>query len=92
MIERSVIVCETENFTVDERWLTDIPEDNSQSTGVLAKMPASQEKRTIEAALAAAGGRISGPTGAAARLGIPPSTLDSKIKTFKINKHRFKTA
>jgi formate hydrogenlyase transcriptional activator len=45
----------------------------------------------IEAALADASGRISGPSGAAAKLGIPPSTLDSKIRAFKINKHRYKT-
>jgi formate hydrogenlyase transcriptional activator len=92
VIERSVIVCETENFTVDESWLSRSPEETTQAGGPLSKMPASQEKQTIEAALAHAQGRISGPSGAAARLGIPPSTLDSKIKAFKINKHRFKTA
>ncbi len=92
VIERSVIVCETENFTVDESWLSRAPEETPQAGGPLSKMPASQEKQTIEAALAHAQGRVSGPAGAAAKLGIPPSTLDSKIKTFKINKHRFKTA
>ena len=54
-------------------------------------MPASEEKQAIEAALAESQGQISGPSGAAAKLGIPPSTLDSKIKSFKINKHRYKT-
>jgi formate hydrogenlyase transcriptional activator len=44
----------------------------------------------IEAALAASNGRVSGPSGAAARLGIPQSTLDSKIKSLKINKHQFR--
>jgi PAS domain S-box-containing protein len=92
VIERSVIVCETENFTVDESWLSRTPEETTQAGGPLSKMPPSQEKQTIEAALAHAQGRISGPSGAAAKLGIPPSTLDSKIKAFKINKHRFKTA
>jgi transcriptional regulator with GAF, ATPase, and Fis domain len=90
VIERSVIVCETENFTVDERWLAATPDENNQGAGLLARMPASQERQAIEAALADAHGRVSGPTGAATRLGIPASTLDSKIKTFKINKHRFK--
>ena len=47
--------------------------------------------RSIEAALAEAQGRVSGPTGAAARLGIPSTTLDSKIRALGINKHRFKT-
>jgi PAS domain S-box-containing protein len=92
VIERSVIVCETENFTVDEHWLGSEPEESNHVPGVLAKMPPAQERQTIEAALAEARGRISGPTGAAAKLGIPASTLDSKIKTFKINKHRFKPA
>jgi DNA-binding NtrC family response regulator len=54
-------------------------------------MPAFQEKKTIEAALADARGRVSGASGAAAKLGIPASTLDSKIRALKINKHRFKT-
>jgi PAS domain S-box-containing protein len=93
VIERSVIVCETETFTVDESWLSRTPtNETTQVGGPLSKMPPSQEKETIEAALAHTQGRISGPTGAAAKLGIPPSTLDSKIKAFKINKHRFKTA
>jgi PAS domain S-box-containing protein len=92
VIERSVIVCESENFTVDERWLSEAPEQaNQDSVGALAKMPAAQEKQTIEAALAQARGRVSGPSGAAARLGIPPTTLDSKIRTLKINKLRFRT-
>jgi PAS domain S-box-containing protein len=92
VIERSVIVCETENLTVDESWLFREPDTTDQTSRTLLKMPASQEKKTIEAALAEARGRISGPTGAASKLGIPPSTLDSKIRTLKIDKHRFKTA
>lgn len=91
MIERSIIVCETENFTVDESWLSRTPEETEQASRPLFRMPPSQEKQTIEAALADAQGRISGPTGAAAKLGIPPSTLDSKIRALRINKHRFKT-
>ena len=91
VIERSVIVCETENLTVDESWLSRGADETDQAERPLLRMPADEEKRTIEAALADARGQVSGPTGAAARLGIPPSTLDSKIKVFKINKHRFKT-
>jgi DNA-binding NtrC family response regulator len=52
--------------------------------------PALQEKQVIEAALAEARGRVSGPAGAAAKLGIPSTTLESKIKSLKINKHQFK--
>ena len=54
-------------------------------------MSPAEEKKAIETALAEAGGRVSGPDGAAARLGIPPSTLDSKIRALKINKYRYKT-
>jgi transcriptional regulator with GAF, ATPase, and Fis domain len=90
VVERSVIVCETENFTVDERWLSRRLEQPSEAERPIFRMPPSEERKTIEAALADAGGRVAGPSGAAAKLGIPPSTLDSKIKAFKINKHRFK--
>lgn len=93
VIERSVIVCETENFTVDESWLSHkIDTAAEQPIGTLLRLPAPQEKKAIEAALADARGKVSGPSGAAARLGVPPSTLDSKIRAHKINKHRFKSA
>jgi transcriptional regulator with GAF, ATPase, and Fis domain len=92
IIERSVIVCETENFTVDESWLSREPDTADQTSRTLLKLPPSQERKTIEAALAEARGRVSGPTGAAFKLGVPPSTLDSKIRALKIDKHRFKTA
>ena len=91
VIERSIIVCETENFTVDESWLSRGPDEVDQTSRPLFRMPPSQEKETIEAALAEAQGRISGPTGAAAKLGIPPSTLDSKIRALRIDKYRYKT-
>jgi formate hydrogenlyase transcriptional activator len=84
IIERSVIVCDTENFYVDESWLTHTPSR-------LADDLAIQEKQIIESALARTNGRISGPTGAAAHLGMPASTLDSKIKSLKINKRQFQT-
>jgi transcriptional regulator with GAF, ATPase, and Fis domain len=86
-----VIVCETDTFAVDESWLSHGAVEATQS-GALARMPAAEEKQAIEAALAESQGRIAGPTGAAARLGIPPSTLDSKIKAFGIKKSQFKTA
>jgi transcriptional regulator with GAF, ATPase, and Fis domain len=92
VVERSVIVCETENFSVDESWLSRQPlprEPKSQLE--LSQKLAAQEKEMIEAALRESGGRVSGPSGAAARLGIHRSTLESKIASLKINKHRFKT-
>jgi formate hydrogenlyase transcriptional activator len=85
IIERSVIVCDTEDFSVDESWLS----HERASSRPLADEMVSQEKEIIEAALAQTGGRVSGPAGAAARLGMPASTLDSKIKSLKINKRQF---
>jgi transcriptional regulator with GAF, ATPase, and Fis domain len=93
VIERSVIVCETQNFSVDESWLSRQPPATEPNTGpALYKKDPSQEKATIEAALSECEGRVYGPSGAAAKLGIPRSTLESKIRSFKINKKRFKTA
>jgi PAS domain S-box-containing protein len=91
VIERSIIVCETENFTVDESWLSRQSDAPDQASPTLFRMSVQDEKKTIEAALADAAGRVSGPSGAAAKLGIPPSTLDSKIRALGINKHRYKT-
>jgi transcriptional regulator with GAF, ATPase, and Fis domain len=88
VIERSVIVCDSENFSVDESWLSQQP---VRSDGApLSEKLAAQEKEMIEAALAESRGRVSGPSGAAAKLGIPQSTLDSKIKSLKINKQQFR--
>jgi PAS domain S-box-containing protein len=91
VVERSVILGESEIFTVDKSWLSAGVDQPDRGGQTLLKIPPSQEKKAIEAALAEAQGRVSGPSGAAARLGVPPSTLDSKIKTLNINKHRFKT-
>src|SRR6202521_2657759 len=92
VIERSVIVCETQNFSVDESWLSQKPLATApKAKAELSEMLATQEKEMIEAALRESGGRVSGPSGAAAKLGIHRSTLDSKIVSLKINKHRFNT-
>jgi predicted ATPase/transcriptional regulator with GAF, ATPase, and Fis domain len=92
IIERSVIVCDTENFSVDESWLSWQPRaTGSRSRFELSQKLASQEKDMIEAALRESGGRVSGPSGAAAKLGIPASTLYSKIGSLRIDKNRFKT-
>ena len=92
VIERSVIVCETENFSVDETWLPRQPlasECKSQSD--FSQKLATQEKEVIEAALSESGGQVFGPSGAAAILGMPRSTVESKIRSLKINKNRFKS-
>jgi len=90
VIERSVIVCETETLTIDPSWLS-IGDSHPQGpTGSLGRKSPAEEKELIEKALAEAEGRVSGPSGAAARLGIPASTLEYKIRLLKINKHQFK--
>jgi hypothetical protein len=90
VIERSVIVCETVIFSVDESWLSRQPLATERRVDVeLSAKLAVQEKQMIEAALRESRGRVSGPSGAAAKLGIHRSTLDSKIASLKINKHRF---
>jgi PAS domain S-box-containing protein len=93
VIERSVIVCETGTFAVDESWLSRRPVATEQSSQPdVLKRPPAQEKAMIEAALRESGGRVYGPSGAAAKLGIARSTLESKIKLLKINKNRFRPA
>jgi formate hydrogenlyase transcriptional activator len=91
VIERSVIVCETENFSVDESWLSQkLPERRAESLLYLSDKVAAQEKEIIEAALRECQGRVYGPSGAAAKLGIARSTLEAKIRSLKINKNRFR--
>jgi PAS domain S-box-containing protein len=92
VIERSVIVCETPAFSVDESWLSQQPLKSQVSSQLqLSEKVAAQEKELIEAALTESQGRVFGPSGAAAKLGIARSTLESKIRSLKINKNRFKT-
>src|ERR1700684_3378080 len=88
VVERSVIVCDGDEFSVDESWISHTAPPSRPLNDSLA----TQEKETIEAALAQAKGRVSGPTGAAAKLGIPPSTLDSKIRALKIDKRKFQSS
>lgn len=91
VVERAVILCEGETFSVEEAWLKKEPLSRSVRPGPLNGVLVKQEKEMIEAALAKSSGRISGAAGAAAELGLPSRTLDSKIKRLKINKYRFKS-
>jgi transcriptional regulator with GAF, ATPase, and Fis domain len=91
VIERSVIVCDTANFSVDESWLSQkLPEGKSERKLYLSEKVAAQEKEIIEAALQECRGRVSGPSGAAVKLGIARSTLESKIRSLNINKNFFR--
>jgi PAS domain S-box-containing protein len=91
VIERSVILCETEKFLIDESWLSQQPRDKRPGGRMyLLQKVAATEKEIIEEALRESRGRVFGPSGAAAKLGIARSTLESKIQSLNINKNRFK--
>ena len=85
VVERAVILCETDTFVVDESWLEGESEESSQHEGLSALED--REVEMIEAALAETHGRISGPSGAAAKLGIPRQTLESKIRRLGIDRY-----
>jgi formate hydrogenlyase transcriptional activator len=91
VIERSVIVSDNDVFSVDESWLSRRPATTRPEVHRdLSRTPGSEEKSMIEGALRDCGGRVYGPDGAAERLGMPRSTLESKIRVLKIDKKRFR--
>ena len=90
VIERAVILSEGDIFCVDETWLKRQAPQFAGPTAVLNSALQRQEKEMIEAALAESAGRVSGPGGAATKLGLPRPTLDAKIRRLGINKYRFK--
>jgi PAS domain S-box-containing protein len=90
VIERSVIVCDTENFSVDESWLSAETLPPQSGSSALSERVSAEERAVIEEALSRTRGRVSGLQGAAAKLSVPPSTLESRIKALKIDKRRFK--
>jgi PAS domain S-box-containing protein len=96
VVERAVVLCEGEIFCVDPSWLAPAsssptsPNPTTQTIPLVADL-VERERAMIENALREAEGRISGPTGAAAKLGIPRQTLESKIRKLGINRHRFRT-
>jgi len=92
VIERSIILNSNDVFSVDEFWLSKStsPQASRAETSPALNVEPRTEQEIIEAALAETRGRVSGPSGAAAKLRIPPSTLDTRIKALKINKQQFK--
>ena len=98
VIERAIVLCDGETFSVDPSWLkreSPRPVTPAVPLGTISEHErefAQNEREMIEAALAATHGRISGPSGAAAALGISRQTLEYRIKNLGINKHRFKAA
>jgi len=97
VVERAVVLCEGETFCVDPSWLVPAslsptsPNPTIQTIPLVADL-AERERAIIENALREAEGLISGPTGAAVKLGIPRQTLESKIRKLGINRHRFRTS
>jgi PAS domain S-box-containing protein len=87
VIERSLIIGEANEFSIDKSWVANEP----QPSGAAPADQKTNERKRIEAALAQSNGKVSGAHGAAAKLGVPASTLESKIRTLKINKYSFKT-
>jgi PAS domain S-box-containing protein len=87
IVERSVILCTGDTFWIDEAWLSSQNAPRPKSSGPLTQNLQSYEKELIEAALAESNGKVAGPNGAAAKLGIPRSTLDLKIKQLNIKKN-----
>jgi PAS domain S-box-containing protein len=90
VLERSVILSDTETLAIDESWFSSEAPQTSRSSAMLAKLSVGQEKGIIERALRESRGRVSGKNGAAKILGIPASTLESRIRSLKINKYSFK--
>jgi formate hydrogenlyase transcriptional activator len=90
VIERAVILSDGETFSVEETWLKRKPQGTR--TGTLNHVLVGQEKEMIETALRETEGVVGGPTGAAARLGIPRETLNSKIRKLGIKRHAFRSS
>jgi transcriptional regulator with GAF, ATPase, and Fis domain len=92
IVERSVILCNGDTFSIDDTWLASPGTVRPGASNPLPDALQDQEKEMIENALAKSRGKVAGPHGAAATLGIPASTLESKIKQLKIEKRRFTLA
>jgi formate hydrogenlyase transcriptional activator len=91
VIERAVILCDGAVLSLDETWLPREQSPPSPQSGPLVSSLLDQERQLIESALSECQGRVSGASGAAAKLGIPRSTLESRIRSLQIDKHRFRS-
>jgi len=85
VVERALILCDSDTFSVEKAWL----QPEAEPLVGLQPTLISQERDLIEAALAETSGRISGPAGAARKLGVPRTTLEYKIRSLHIDKYRF---
>jgi len=91
VVERAVIVSDSETLSIDDQWLSARSATPRETAPRYLPTLATRERDAIETVLAETKGRVAGPFGAAARLGVPSSTLESKIRALKIDKRRFKT-
>jgi formate hydrogenlyase transcriptional activator len=91
VIERAVILCDGETLSIDESCMHREMLETPQTSTPLSQAPMNTEKEMIEATLEESGGRVSGPSGAAVKLGIPRSTLESRIRSLQINKYLFRS-
>jgi formate hydrogenlyase transcriptional activator len=91
VIERAVILCDGDTLAVDETWLRHESPRPSVVTRGLGRLDENQEREIIESALMETRGRIWGPGGASEKLGIPRSTLESRIRSLRIDKKRFRS-
>ena len=92
VIQRAVILCDSETLVVDETWLQNRRAKETTGSRSLGRPTIREEKEMIESALAGSSGRVAGPAGAAAKLGIPRSTLESRIRSLRIDKNRFRSS
>jgi len=90
VVERGVILCDGDTFSIDESWLPRIEPKSGTTRAPLVADLVEREREMIEEALRGSAGAVSGRTGAAAKLGIPRQTLESKIRKLGINRHRFR--
>src|SRR5258708_17610738 len=89
IVERSVILTSGDTFSIEKAWLANPEPAQQELPSPLPNALQNQEREMIETALPESKGKVAGPEGAAPKLGIPRSTLDSKIKKLKIKKHKF---
>ena len=92
VIQRAVILCDSDTLVVDESWLQNPLAKEAGGARGIGRVSVREEKEMIEKALAGSSGRVAGPSGAAARLGIPRSTLESRIRSLRIDKNRFRSS
>ena len=89
IVERSVILCGGDTLWIEKAWLASAQPPRQELVSPLPNTLQNQEREIIETALAESRGKVAGPQGAAAKLGIPRSTLETKIKQLGIKKHRY---